>query len=722
MKKKPSSCRLKTPLLQGFGAVSPWAQKPDFVISSIGERVDEIAHVVDKPSERVWGQRQGRSRQCPAGLLLALSLTIACNDSETKKNDNGVHNGTESGGNSSVASGSVSAGGRYSLSGTSVSGGTTNGLFTGKDAGGTNSAIGGISSLNSAITGGGGGPLATTATLPNAGKTSVGGNTNNGTGGTFNGGTGSVGLGGTGIGTNTTNVVIPVSDCQAFWNFETLVDGKIPDISGHGMTLSTNQASIVSGPRGNYLKLSGTDSSATASASVIDATKNFSISSWIRLEQLNSYSTIVSQDGKNISSFYVQTRSSGRIAFTTFPSDGTSATACITEGAVQPKTGEWYHVVATRQATTREQRLYIDGMLSGTTTCDGGFTTTSPLVVGRGRWQDPADWTNGGVDDLCVLNRVITKEEAVDLYQAGRPTGKNYLFAYFAEQAKGRGDGLRLAHSHDALDWGAIGVGKVFLAPTVGGKSFRDPHVMRDPKGIYHVVWTTSCVPWAESGCVQDKGFGHAQSSDLVHFTEPTYVPIALNVEHVWAPETIYDSANTQYMVYWSSPIDNNPSASDPHSIYYILTKDFVTFSTPAVLYTKSGRDFIDATITTDPSGGYLMFLKDEASGQKNIRVLHSSTLYGSDSWAGEPSNPLTGNYAAEGPSALLVNDQMYVFFDKYGDGAYGALRSKGLSNLTTPASWSDISSSVFFAGVRHGTPIEVPPEVYRAVAIKAGE
>jgi hypothetical protein len=722
MYEKPYSSPSKTPLLLRFDAVSPKVQKPDLAVPSNRERVGGIAIEVCESYERIWRQSQGRSRRYKARLLLAAFITLACNDSETKKIDNGVHLGTESGGNSSVASGAANVGGRHPLSGTSVYGGTTNGLFTGKDAGGTHSANGGISSVSSAITGGEGGISGTTATLANAGRTSTGGKTSNGTGGAFNGGTGSMAIGGTGIGTGTTSVVIPSSDCQAFWNFETLADGKIPDISGHGITLSTKQASIVSGPRGNYLKLVGTDSSATASAPVIDTTKNFSISTWVSFDQLSSYNTIVSQDGQSVSSFYVQTRSSGRIAFTTFPSDNTSATGCITEGAVQPKTGEWYHVVATRHATTREQRLYIDGMLSGTTTCNGGFTTTSPLIVGRGRWQDPADWTTGGVDELCVLNRVITKEEAIDLYQAGRPTGKNYLFAYFAEQAKGRGDGLRLAHSHNALDWGAIGVGKVFLAPTVGGKSFRDPHVMRDPKGIYHVVWTTSCVPWAESGCVQDKGFGHAQSSDLVRFSEPTYVPISLNVEHVWAPETIYDSVNAQYMVYWSSPIDNNPSASDPHSIYYILTKDFVTFSAPAVLYAKSGRDFIDATITADPSGGYLMFLKDEANGQKNIRALHSSTLYGEGSWTGEPSNPLTGNYAAEGPSALLVNNQMYVFFDKYGDGAYGALRSNGLTNLTAPASWADISSSVFFAGVRHGTPIEVPAEVYRAVAMKAGE
>jgi hypothetical protein len=244
---------------------------------------------------------------------------------------------------------------------------------------------------------------------------------------------------------------------------------------------------------------------------------------------------------------------------------------------------------------------------------------------------------------------------------------------------------------------------------------------MRDPAGTYHIVWTTSCVPWAEPGCVQDKGFGHAQSSDLVHFSDPRYVSIDLNVEHVWAPETFYDRTRDEYMVFWSSPLDNDSSSADPHSIYYVLTKDFLSFSKPNVLYSRSGRNFIDASIL-EQSGSYFMFLKDEADEQKNIRVVSSSSLYGAGAWSAEPSPPLTGNYGAEGPSAIVADGKVYLFFDKYNDGKYGALLSQGLTNLTAPASWQDISNTVFFAGVRHGTPIEVPVEVYRAVALKAGE
>jgi hypothetical protein len=504
------------------------------------------------------------------------------------------------------------------------------------------------------------------------------------------------------------------------WNFDALTNNAVADTDSKGVTLQGSGVALQPSAAGQCLSFTG---SATASSELagLDAAGSFSISVWARLEKLNQWTTFVSQDGSHVSSFYLQKRDDDYFAFTTFPTDDTGASPCIASAAIKPKVGEWYHLVATRDAATREQRLYVDGILSGKTTCPGGFTTPPGLVLGRGLYDTPVDYLDGCLDDLSVADRVLTPEQAVDLYQLGRPTASLYLFAYFAEQAKGRGDGLRLGQSHDGLHWGAIGVNKVFMPPSVGGGSFRDPHVMQDPAGTYHLVWTTSCVPWAESGCVQDRGFGHATSQDLVHFTHATYVPIDLKVEHVWAPETFYDAVSSQYVVYWSSPLDTNADVADPHSIYFLRTTDFKTFTPAQVLYAQPNRNFIDATIVQQ-GAQYLMFLKDEADGQKNIRLATSDTLFGGTAWSAPPSSALTGNFGAEGPSVISQGGNLLLYFDKYGDGAYGALRSNGLSNLATASTWQDISEDVFFAGVRHGTPIQVPWETYRAVAVKAGE
>jgi hypothetical protein len=639
-------------------------------------------------------------------LTLLLLMPLACGENRGTSPQPKDAAQVEASGGQAGASNAAATGGQAGVSSAQGGNTTAQGGTSSVQAGGGRTGSGGA---------GGGGLGTGAAGTETGGRSGTGGIGQDGSAGKTTGGAGggaSTGNGGAGG---------AASGFVAFWNFESIADSKIPEAGGRALPLTVDKAQLVEGQSGKQLAFTSAQASATAQVPIVDASTGFSVSVWVTLDKLDTWDTFVSQDGQTISSFYLQKRDSDYFAFTTFPEDSTSAKACIAESTLKPRAGEWYHLVATRSAASGDQRLYVDGVLMGKVTCAGGFKTSGPLVLGRGRWDGPVDWMAGAIDELGIADRVLTPEEIVDLYHQGRPDARHYLFTYFTEQALARGDGLRLAHSHDALYWGAIGAGKVFMAPTVGGKSFRDPHVMRDPSGTYHLVWTTSCVPWGESNCVQDRGFGHATSKDMATFSDAKYITVALNAEHVWAPETIWDPSSQQFMLYWSTPIDSNPSASDPHSIYYMLTKDFIAFSAPEVLYGKTGRNFIDATIIKQGEA-YLMFLKDEADGQKNIRVLSSTALFGSSAWTDEPSAAITGAYGAEGPSPLLIDGQMLLFFDKFADGAYGALRSRMLDALTAPASWPDISSSVFFAGVRHGTAIEVPFDVFRTVALKAAQ
>lgn len=82
------------------------------------------------------------------------------------------------------------------------------------------------------------------------------------------------------------------------------------------------------------------------------------------------------------------------------------------------------------------------------------------------------------------------------------------------------------------------------------------------------------------------------------------------------------------------------------------------------------------------------MFMKDEAAGQKNLRVVSPSSLFGEGAWASEPSAPLTGAEPVEGPVPLVRDGQLLLLFDKYAGGGLGALRSRDLVALTDVASW----------------------------------
>ena len=274
------------------------------------------------------------------------------------------------------------------------------------------------------------------------------------------------------------------------------------------------------------------------------------------------------------------------------------------------------------------------------------------------------------------------------------------LFAYFNNNGE---DGLHLAWSEDGLNWTALNRDSSLLKPTAGDdKLMRDPCVIKGPDGLFHMVWTVS---WKE------KGIGYASSKDLIHWSTQQTIPVMAHEQdalNCWAPEIIYDGASKQYMIYWATTIPGRFKQGEAtgddkynHRIYYTLTKDFKQFTKAAVLYDK-GFDVIDATIQQD-GNRYVMFLKNETLkpvAEKNIRVAVSDHLtYGYS----EPSTKITGDYWAEGPTAIKLNGKWIVYFDKYIQHTYGAVTSADLKN------WQDISDKLHLPkGTKHGTVLKI--------------
>ncbi|MBE7171577.1 MAG: glycoside hydrolase family 43 protein [Williamsia sp.] len=277
-----------------------------------------------------------------------------------------------------------------------------------------------------------------------------------------------------------------------------------------------------------------------------------------------------------------------------------------------------------------------------------------------------------------------------------------YLFCYFKNNGE---DGLHLASSQDGLTWTALHGDSSILKPTAGiDKLMRDPCIIRGGDGLFHMVWTVS---WKE------RSIGYASSADLVHWSPQQNVPVMAHepeAKNCWAPEIFYDRKQKDYMIYWATTIPGRFPQTDSggdnnHRIYCIRTKDFKTYS-PAKLLIDPGFNVIDATIQQSDDQ-YVMFLKDETKKpvQKNLHVAFSKRLDGG--W-GQVSPPITGNYWAEGPTAIRKGGQWIVYFDKYTQHLYGAVSSTDLKT------WTDISDKVSFPkGLRHGTVFTVSPQEY---------
>ncbi|WP_289660187.1 alpha/beta hydrolase fold domain-containing protein [Flavobacterium panacagri] len=286
-----------------------------------------------------------------------------------------------------------------------------------------------------------------------------------------------------------------------------------------------------------------------------------------------------------------------------------------------------------------------------------------------------------------------------------------YVFTYF----KGNGeDGLHLAYSEDGYKWNSLKNDTSFLTPEVGkDKLMRDPCVIKGGDGLYHMVWTVS---WT------DKGIGYASSKDLIHWSKQEFIPVMIHEEknrNTWAPEITYDEKSKDYMIYWASTIDGKfPETKSEeekgynHRIYYTTTKDFKKFSKTKLLY-DPGFNVIDASIVKQ-DGQYVMYLKDETRNpvQKNLKVAYSKNLTGPYSKASEP---ITGKYWAEGPTAVKIDNSWIVYFDKYTEKKYGAVKE-------TAKGWEDISEQISFpTGTRHGTVIKVSAAELNALKKESG-
>ena len=285
-----------------------------------------------------------------------------------------------------------------------------------------------------------------------------------------------------------------------------------------------------------------------------------------------------------------------------------------------------------------------------------------------------------------------------------------YLFSSF----RGEREGLYLAWSEDLYNWTEIA--GLHLKPAIGDNVMRDPFIMMGPGGIIHMVWTTG---WGR------RDIGYASTRDLINWSEQKLIPVMGSkpkARNCWAPKIFYDEAEKQWLIVWSTWLDDGtfgppelPHTSKQHRIFYVTTKDFKDFSEAKLLF-DPGYSCIDAYLLKD-GDEYLLFFKDEryndlevfTPAHQNIRMARGKSPYGP---FGSISEPITGKgpgkWHNEGPCAVKHRGEYYVFYDHHsGEEYFGAVKSENLK------SWVDVSEKMNVPkGFKHGSIIRVPKRV----------
>lgn len=286
--------------------------------------------------------------------------------------------------------------------------------------------------------------------------------------------------------------------------------------------------------------------------------------------------------------------------------------------------------------------------------------------------------------------------------QGRQHQARQFLASYFINNGE---SGVYLAISDDGYRFRPLLEPNVpILVSELGGDRIsRDPCIMIGPDHQWHMLWTTGW--W-------DRAVGLAHSKDLVHWTQQfvpamTDFPDALNA---WAPEMVFDHDTQKYVIYWSSTWRGRFAATartdgdlgpngEPlnHRFFFTTTSDFKTFA-PSKLLWDPNFNCIDLTLHRAREG-WLAFGKDETRAPVPAKFLFAAT-------ARSPYGPfhivdrrITGEYWAEGPTAVRVEGKTRVYFDRYTEGRWGAVESTDMQN------WTDISDKIqMIPGARHGS------------------
>jgi alpha-L-arabinofuranosidase len=239
------------------------------------------------------------------------------------------------------------------------------------------------------------------------------------------------------------------------WTFDEGSGTTAADSSGGGHPLTLmNGAGWGPGLIGpGSLSLNGNGQYAQSAGPVIDTTQSFSVSVWVNLANTNGYQTFVSQDGTNVSGFYLQLRGdTHRFAFTRIAYDSTQGLGIIASAdSIIPQPGVWYHLTGVYDAQAQTISLYVNGTLQQTQSFVPNWSADGSLAVGRSLYGgNHVDFVSGLIDDVRTYSGVLSSGQIAALAGPGRlevdaaqpgPTINPTQFGAFLEEINHSGDG-----------------------------------------------------------------------------------------------------------------------------------------------------------------------------------------------------------------------------------------------------------------------------------------
>lgn len=295
-----------------------------------------------------------------------------------------------------------------------------------------------------------------------------------------------------------------------------------------------------------------------------------------------------------------------------------------------------------------------------------------------------------------------------------------YLLAHFREDREGHAEKIyfSLSQGDSPLRWDPLWGDEPVLESLIGTTGVRDPAIVRDDAGRFHILATDLRV-WDGGGMRWDEWSRHGSrslilwdSEDLVTWTGPRSVEIAPpGAGMAWAPEVTVDPASGEHVVFWSSrlwPDDDPDHTGDSYSrILSSRTRDFVSFGPAEIMIDTGGRDIIDTALIHE-HGAVYRFSKDEAGAEGlGIYLERGSSLF-ADDFEVVATRIAADRYpgGVEAPMIIRARDEdrWFLFLDQYAEWPQGyfAMETRDLD----AGDWSYVAADevAIPPSTKHGT------------------
>jgi len=218
----------------------------------------------------------------------------------------------------------------------------------------------------------------------------------------------------------------------AYWDFENITDGVVPDVSGNGHNGNIGgTVDSVKGKLGKGVNFSEhTDYISVPHSTDFNfaATDSYTISLWVKPDVINAQQCVINKGRQNSNGNYtgLWVQHNSLLFSSGYEKNGSTTTYYdVRKQITVPNV--WYHVVMVQDASLGKSILYVNGELAAEKAYTRAVTGTDNLIMGN-VWANNNTSFQGSIDDVKIEKRAMGLAEAKYIYD--NIMGSNLLFHY----------------------------------------------------------------------------------------------------------------------------------------------------------------------------------------------------------------------------------------------------------------------------------------------------